>query len=172
MWHNQFANKSHGIRLMKQEHNDACGANTKSETRFSHAPNRGGELTSQAEKMKPIRCQTADENFVIYQVEDGGYCCPVCGAINFHIPPYDTEGNASFEICNCGFEFGYDDSPLASLEAVLGIQANWRRWRRRLINQAAVNSESLASLEKQLKSIRIRLAYDLIDVQEDNENGT
>lgn len=121
--------------------------------------------------MKPIRCQTEDEAFVIYQVEDGGYCCPVCGAIGFHIPPYDTEGCASFEMCRCGFKFGYDDSPLASKDAAVGIQANWSRWRRRLIGRAAVNSETLASFEKQLKNIRIRLAFDLLDVPEENENG-
>lgn len=123
-----------------------------------------------AEDMKSIRCRTADEAFVIYQAEDGGYCCPICGAVEFHIPPYDTEGHASFEMCSCGFEFGYDDSPLASREAVVGIQANWSRWRRRLIDQAAVNSKVLASLEKQLTNIRIRLAFDLIDVPEENEN--
>ena len=117
--------------------------------------------------MKPIRCQSSDESFTIYQAEDGSYCCPVCGAIEFKIPPYELNGGASFEMCTCGFEFGYDDCPLASKDAISGIEANWRRWRKKLIEQTAVNTAKLDKLEKQLKNIRIRLAFDLIDVPEE-----
>ncbi|UKN01978.1 hypothetical protein K6119_00420 [Paracrocinitomix mangrovi] len=41
-----------------------------------------------------------------------GYClCPVCGekAKNKDWRPYDENGYPSYDICACGFEFGYDD---------------------------------------------------------------
>ena len=38
------------------------------------------------------------------------HLCPVCGYDGLTEPPYDREGNPSYEICSCcGFEFGYDD---------------------------------------------------------------
>ncbi len=39
------------------------------------------------------------------------FICPVCGYDKLLEEPFDSEGNPSYEICNCcGFEFGYDDS--------------------------------------------------------------
>ena len=36
-------------------------------------------------------------------------CCPVCGYDGLNEPPYDGDGNPSYEICNCcGYEFGFD----------------------------------------------------------------
>ena len=120
--------------------------------------------------MNRIRCKKADETFDIHQADDGRYCCPVCGAAEFRIPPYYANGHASFEMCSfCEFEFGFDDSPLASDTAIEGIQANWKRWRRKIIERSAATSETLAHLEGQLKNIRIRLVYDLLDVPEENE---
>ena len=100
-------------------------------------------------------------------MDDGSYCCPVCGSPEFDSPPYDEAGSASFQMCTCGFEFGFDDSPLASEEAIEGIQANWKRWRRKVIDKTAKKAESLVNLQSQLKNIQIRLAFDLIDVQEE-----
>jgi transcription elongation factor Elf1 len=38
------------------------------------------------------------------------YNCPICGYDKLNKPPYDEQGNESFDICSCcGFEFGYDD---------------------------------------------------------------
>ena len=67
-------------------------------------------------------------------------------------------------MCDCGFEFGFDDSPLASGEAVEGIGANWIRWRRRLINGATRSPSEFATLEQRLLRIGRRLAFDLLDV--------
>lgn len=117
--------------------------------------------------MKKIECITPDETFSIFQTDEGSYCCPVCGSDEFELPPYDEAGSPSFEMCSCGFEFGFDDSPLASAEAVEGVQANWKRWRKKLIEGASRNSESLAELECQLRNIRVRLAFDLIDIQDE-----
>jgi len=67
-------------------------------------------------------------------------------------------------MCECGFEFGFDDSPLASDEAVDGIEANWIRWRRRLIDTSTRSRAEFAALEQRLLRIGRRLAFDLIDV--------
>lgn len=41
----------------------------------------------------------------------GGNVCPVCGWDELEEPPYNSYGNASFEICPCcGTEFGYSDA--------------------------------------------------------------
>ncbi|WP_132313659.1 hypothetical protein [Paenibacillus sp. BK033] len=38
------------------------------------------------------------------------HICPICGYEELTQAPYDTDGNESFEICDCcGFEFGFDD---------------------------------------------------------------
>ncbi len=38
------------------------------------------------------------------------YMCSVCGWDRLTGPPYDRNGNPSYEICCCcGFEFGFDD---------------------------------------------------------------
>jgi hypothetical protein len=116
--------------------------------------------------MKKIVCVASTEIFEIIQADDGRYCCPVCGAADLSIAPYADDGAASFEMCSCGFEFGFDDSPLASAEAVEGVRANWKRWRRKLIDGASHSSEALKQLEAQLQNIGVRLAFGLIDVED------
>ena len=115
--------------------------------------------------MKTHSCHHSNgEVFVLHQAESGLYLCPVCGRESLAEPPYFDDGAASFEMCDCGFEFGFDDSPLASSEAVEGIEANWIRWRRRLIDKATQSPSEFAELEQRLLRIGRRLAFDLIDV--------
>jgi len=105
------------------------------------------------------------ETFVLHETESGAYLCPVCGRDGFSEPPYSDDGSPSFEMCVCGFEFEFDDSPLASSEAVEGIEANWKRFRRGLIDSAAADDRTaFTELEKRLHRIGRRLAFDLIDV--------
>tara|TARA_R110000850_G_scaffold180780_1_gene306243 strand:+ start:57 stop:392 length:336 start_codon:yes stop_codon:yes gene_type:complete len=52
-------------------------------------------------------------------VTDDGYCfCPVCGykSNNKSWRPYNTKGYPSYDICKCGFEYGYDCGPDGPLE--------------------------------------------------------
>ena len=115
--------------------------------------------------MKTHSCHhPSGEVFVLHQAQSGLYLCPVCGRESLAEPPYFDDGSASFEMCDCGFEFGFDDSPLASSKAVDGIQANWIRWRRRLIDKATQSPSEFAELEQMLLRIDRRLAFDLIDV--------
>ena len=116
--------------------------------------------------MKVIRCiNKKNENFVLFQNSDDLFCCPVCGSPEFTEAPYYEDGSASFQMCSCGFEFGYDDSPLATKEAVDGIKANWDRWRLNLIEQCAQSTSELESLENNLNNLGITLAFDLLPVK-------
>ena len=110
------------------------------------------------------------ERFNIYRTEDGIYYCPVCGSGGLKSPPYYENGSPSFEMCECGFEFGYDDSPFVTRGAVEGIKENWTRWRKKLIHEASADSKRLSALEAQLKNINIKLTFDLIDVEEENKD--
>ena len=102
--------------------------------------------------------------FVLHQAESGLYLCPVCGRKSLAEPTYFDAGSASFEMCDCGFEFGFDDSPLASCEAVKAIEASWIRWRRRLIDKGTQSPSEFAEFEKRLLRIGRRLTFDFIDV--------
>ncbi|MGI6126331.1 MAG: hypothetical protein ACOYEF_05135 [Planifilum sp.] len=52
------------------------------------------------------------------------HLCPVCGYDGLTEPPYDREGNPSYEICSCcGFEFGYDDQSQG--ETFSGYRKKW-----------------------------------------------
>ncbi len=38
------------------------------------------------------------------------YICPICGYDDLEEPPYDNDGDPSYEICSCcGFQYGFDD---------------------------------------------------------------
>ena len=116
--------------------------------------------------MKELHCVTqTGEHFIIHQNDEGFYLCPVCGSPEFSEPPYDENGGPSFQMCSCNFEFGFDDSSLASKEALEGIVQNWDRWRLKVINQRKDNKESLIALEHNLKQIGYQLAFDLIPVK-------
>lgn len=117
------------------------------------------------QEMKTRSCYPLNgEVFVLHQADSGLYLCPVCGRELFTEPPYSDDGSPSFEMCECGFEFGFDDSPFASGEAVEGIEANWIRWRRRLIDAATSSPSEFAALEQRLLRIGRRLAFHFLDV--------
>lgn len=91
----------------------------------------------------------------LYQTADGAWCCPVCGSNELHDQPYYVDGGASFEMCNvCGFEFGFDDEPLASGTLIVGIQNNWIHWRQKLLTAAKFNEAKYNTLVEQLKNIK------------------
>ncbi len=118
--------------------------------------------------MREHHCVTQlGEHFIILQDDKGSYLCPVCGSAEFSEPPYDKNGAASFQMCSCGFEFGFDDSCLASKEASEGIVPNWDRWRSRVIEKNMRSTSSYQKLEQNLKKIGYTLAFDLIPVKID-----
>jgi len=56
---------------------------------------------------------------------------------------------------------------------VNGIKENWKRWRAKVIEEAATNRASLKKLEANLRNINIRLAFDLIpvEIEKDEQQG-
>jgi len=64
------------------------------------------------QEMKTDSCyHPSGEVIVLHQADTGLWLCPVCGRESFAEPPYADDGSPSFEMCECGLEFGFDDSP-------------------------------------------------------------
>ena len=92
----------------------------------------------------------------LYRAADGIWCCPVCGSVELQDQPYYAEGGASFEMCSiCGFEFGFDDEPMASGTHISGIQNNWIHWRQKLLKGERFNDTKYNMLVEQLKKIEV-----------------
>ena len=92
------------------------------------------------------------ERLTLHKEHDALWYCPVCGSLELRCPPRTSEG-ASFEMCSCGFEFGFDDDPRASAQAVEGISENWSRWRAMLLRKLCHQPEELNQLRAQLARI-------------------
>jgi hypothetical protein len=57
--------------------------------------------------------ETLDGEKILLTISDDGYCfCPVCGekSKDKDWRPYNEEGYPSYDICSCGFEYGFDDA--------------------------------------------------------------
>lgn len=94
-------------------------------------------------------------NASIYQAESGDWACPVCGSVELKQAPYFGDGAASFEMCSCGFEFGFDDDPGASATALSAVQENWARWRIRFLSRFRSHSGALAEVAGRLRAIGV-----------------
>ncbi len=67
-------------------------------------------------------------------ISSDGYCfCPVCGEKpnNKEWRPYDEFGFPSYDICTCGFEYGFDDSGEPPYEK------SWASYRQKWLNNGA-----------------------------------
>lgn len=96
------------------------------------------------------------EEIALHRNAEGTWCCPVCGSAELQEQPYYPEGGAYFEMCGvCGFEFGFDDTPLACSEAISGIQKNWKRWRAKLLEGVRFNQSQYDKLAEQLNNIGV-----------------
>jgi hypothetical protein len=91
----------------------------------------------------------------LYESDSGLWACPVCGSVELEQAPYIDDGAASFEMCSCGFEFGFDDDPGASAQAVSSVQENWTRWRARFLARFRSHPAALAEVVSRLQAIGI-----------------
>ena len=97
------------------------------------------------------------EKIILTINEDGYCCCPVCGekATSKDWRPYDNEGCPSYDICSCGFEYGFDDSGVPTYDK------SWERYREQWLLGQIENERppKLTLLQKkaQLKNIGIEL---------------
>ena len=97
------------------------------------------------------------ESTSLFQTNEGFWCCPVCGSPEFKEPPYLEDGAPSFEICGCGFEFGFDDDPGASKDAVNGVVNNWGRWRSKITGSIPKGSSKYEKLKANLSNIGVAI---------------
>ena len=92
---------------------------------------------------------------ILYRSVSGSWACPVCGSVELPQQPYYSDGSASFDMCSCGFEFGYDDDPGASSEADPSVTANWSKWRSRLMRKLKDHPGALAQVVERLRAIGV-----------------
>ena len=105
-------------------------------------------------KSQTITTRTG-ESLRLHQAEDGRWYCPVCGSPELSQAPYFEDGAASFEMCSCGFEFGFDDDPGASAQALPTVVENWKRWRSKLVERTRGSESKSAELRARLACIGI-----------------
>jgi hypothetical protein len=91
----------------------------------------------------------------LYRSESGTWACPVCGSVELSEQPYYSDGSASFAMCSCGFEFGFDDDPGASAEADPSVTANWTKWRARFLRKLQPHPQALAQVAERLRAIGV-----------------
>ena len=107
-----------------------------------------------AMKTQTITTRTG-ESLTLYQADDGRWCCPACGSAELDQPAYLEDGGASFQMCSCGFEFGFDDDPGASVQALPTVTENLERWRLGLIEKHRNSAAQFAGLRAQLEAIGV-----------------
>ena len=98
-----------------------------------------------------IHTHSGEEIYLTISPE--GYCfCPVCGVMieDADWRPYYQNGLPSYDICSCGFQFGYDDGSAPSKKSWAGYRERWL--------QGKVKNEkppilSLSQKKQQLKNI-------------------
>ena len=91
----------------------------------------------------------------LYCAGPDNWACPICGSIELARQPYYSDGSASFDMCSCGFEFGYDDDPGASVHADPSVQANWSKWRSRFLRKLQSHPKALAQVTERLRAIGV-----------------
>ncbi|KAA1240785.1 hypothetical protein [Aquimarina sp. RZ0] len=89
-------------------------------------------------------------------ISSDGYCfCPVCGikSEDKKWRPYDENGHPSYDICSCGFEYGFDEGGEPPYEK------SWSNYREKWLNNEIEQhfGKKMTKLEKlvQLKNIEI-----------------
>ena len=92
---------------------------------------------------------------IMYRDESGAWACPICGSVELSQAPYWSDKSASFEMCSCGFEFGFDDDPGASAQADASVTANWVKWRSRFLSKFQNHPEALATITARLHDIGV-----------------
>jgi len=92
---------------------------------------------------------------VLYRGDSGKWACPVCGSVELTQAPYFSDGGGSFEMCSCGFEFGFDDDPGASKNAGPSVAENWRKWRFRFLRKLKAHPKALSEVTERLQKIGV-----------------
>jgi hypothetical protein len=90
---------------------------------------------------------------IVLTISADGYCyCPVCGekSKDKQWRPYDSEGYPTYNICSCGFEYGFE-------EGEPPYEKSWENYRQRWLEDEATPpfGKRLSKAEKieQLKNL-------------------
>jgi hypothetical protein len=81
----------------------------------------------------------------------------VCGSVELAAAPFGSAGRGSFDICSCKFEFGFDDDPGASADAVETVKGNWERWRAKWLSTLGKDAAVRARAAAQLRAIEVNI---------------
>ncbi|WP_444905450.1 hypothetical protein [Microbulbifer sp. SSSA008] len=79
-------------------------------------------------------------------------------ALSWGAPVYLEDGSGSFQICSCGFEFGFDDEPSASGTKIDSVIGNWEVKRHRKLQYLSSKSDQYKELLTNLRCIGIELS--------------
>ncbi|WP_444946647.1 hypothetical protein ACJJIP_08455 [Microbulbifer sp. VTAC004] len=97
------------------------------------------------------------EKATMFKHANGYWHCPVCGSPELGSPAYLEDGSGSFQICSCGFEFGFDDEPSASGAKIDSVIGNWEVKRHRKLQYLSSKSDQYKELLTNLRCIGIEL---------------
>ncbi|MCZ4410768.1 hypothetical protein O3Q51_18270 [Cryomorphaceae bacterium 1068] len=108
--------------------------------------------------MKKEIVTNSDYNFTVALfVSDDGFChCPVCGSKskNRDWRPYGLNGTPSYDICDCNFQFGYDDGDFPG-----PYDKTWENYREKWLKGQIKNERTprltLSQKREQLRNIGI-----------------
>ena len=107
--------------------------------------------------MKEFHIKTSDGDTLILYLSDDGYCyCPVCGvkSMDKDWRPYDDEGNPSYDICFCGFEYGFDDG--GDPPYYKSWESYRKKWLSGKVDGYGGKKLSLSQKLEQLKNIKVQ----------------
>jgi hypothetical protein len=96
------------------------------------------------------------ENVELTLSSDGFCYCPVCGkkSLDKDWRPYDKDGHPSYDICSCGFEYGFDDRG----EPPYGN--SWKNYREKWLMGEVdlICAKKMSKIEKleQLKNLKLK----------------
>jgi len=100
---------------------------------------------------------TSGESVEFIRCENGYWRCPVCGSPEHESVPYLEDGSGSFQICSCGFEFGFDDTPSACGTTIKSVVGNWEYWRKEKMKYRLLTSKKSEEMKSNLKSIGVEI---------------
>ena len=104
-----------------------------------------------------VKLQSGEE-VRFHKHENGYWHCPVCGSPGLENPPYYEKGEASFEMCSCDFEYGFDDNSDASSTATSTVVGSWEKWRNNILQQLCKNSPEYNIIKSNLATIGVSIA--------------
>jgi hypothetical protein len=108
-------------------------------------------------KIEIIKSEYQDYQFKLI-LDNNGFCfCPICG-IKSEDPewrPYNDDGTPTYDICECGFEYGFDDNGIPPYEK------SWKIFREKWIKEELDFGDSK---RKNFKEKKVQLKNIGIDI--------